>query len=45
MSSETGSSRDPEQAGSGSGSTNSVVSPAAADAETVSNSSTGEGLS
>ena len=45
VSSETGSSRDPEQAGSGSGSTNSVVSPAAADAETVSNSSTGEGLS
>ncbi|KAG2655188.1 hypothetical protein PVAP13_1NG547300 [Panicum virgatum] len=40
VSSETGSSRDPEQAGSGSGSTNSIVSPAAADAETVSNSST-----
>lgn len=39
---ETGTSRDPEQVGSGSGSADSVVSPAAANAETVSNSSTGE---
>ncbi|PUZ78383.1 hypothetical protein GQ55_1G448400 [Panicum hallii var. hallii] len=41
---ETGSSRDPEQAGSGSGSANSVVSPAAANGETVSNSSTDTAL-
>lgn len=45
VSSETGTSRDPEQVGSGSGSADSVVSPAAANAKTVSNSSTGEGPS
>ncbi|KAK8463591.1 hypothetical protein SEVIR_1G383400v4 [Setaria viridis] len=41
---ETGTSRDPEQVGSGSGSADSVVSPAAANAETVSNSSTDTAL-
>ncbi|CAN6252705.1 unnamed protein product [Urochloa humidicola] len=44
VSSEPGSSRDPEQAGSGAGSADSVVSPAAANAETVSNSSTDTAL-
>ncbi|CAN6273862.1 unnamed protein product [Urochloa humidicola] len=44
VSSETGGSRDPDQAGSGAGSTDSVVSPAAANAETVSNSSTDTAL-
>uniref|UniRef100_K3Z283 C2 domain-containing protein n=2 Tax=Setaria italica TaxID=4555 RepID=K3Z283_SETIT len=41
---ETGTSRDPEQVGSGSGSADSVVSPAVANAETVSNSSTDTAL-
>ncbi|CAL4967776.1 unnamed protein product [Urochloa decumbens] len=45
VSSETGSSRDPEQASSGSGgSADRVVSPATANAETVSNSSTDTAL-
>lgn len=42
VSSEAGSSRDPDQVGSVSGRVDSVVSPVATNAETVSNSSTGE---